>query len=99
MAVPAATATPAPPKSPAAAAKVPVKTATSEAESVLETPTYRITFTNRGASIKSWLLTEKEKRKDGTEKYKYTDDNGKPFELVNPTVATQLGISALIFCL
>ena len=68
-----------------------MKTATSEAESVLETPTYRITFTNRGASIKSWLLTEKEKRKDGTEKYKYTDDNGKPFELINPTVASQLG--------
>jgi YidC/Oxa1 family membrane protein insertase len=41
--------------------------------------------------VKSWLLTEKEKRKDGTEKYKYTDDNGKPFDLVNPTVASQLG--------
>ena len=68
-----------------------MKTAASETESILETPTYRITFTNRGASVKSWLLTEKEKRKDGTEKYKYTDDNGKPFELVNPTVAGQLG--------
>jgi YidC/Oxa1 family membrane protein insertase len=90
-AVPAGTATPAPHKSPAAAVKVPVKAATSETESVLETPTYRITFTNRGASVKSWLLTEKEKRKDGTDKYKYTDDNGKPFDLVNPTVAGQLG--------
>src|SRR5690242_2342168 len=90
-AAPVASATPTPPKSPAVAAKVPVKMATSESESILETPTYRITFTNRGASVKSWLLTEKEKRKDGTEKYKYTDDNGKPFELVNPTVAGQLG--------
>jgi YidC/Oxa1 family membrane protein insertase len=41
--------------------------------------------------VKSWLLIEKEKFKDGKEKYKYTDDNGKPFELVNPTVASQLG--------
>ncbi len=97
VAVPAGTATPAPHKSPAAAAKVPVKAATSETESVLETPTYRITFTNRGASVKSWLLTEKEKRKDGTEKYKYTDDNGKPFDLVNPTVAGQLGYPLSFF--
>jgi YidC/Oxa1 family membrane protein insertase len=91
VAAPVASATPTPPKSPAAAVKVPVKTAASETESVLQTPTYRITFTNRGASVKSWVLTEKEKFKDGTEKYKYTDDNGKPFELVNPTVASQLG--------
>jgi len=90
-AVPVASATPTPPKSPAVATKVPVKMASSESESILQTPTYRITFTNRGASVKSWLLTEKEKRKDGTEKYKYTDDNGKPFELINPTVAGQLG--------
>jgi YidC/Oxa1 family membrane protein insertase len=91
VAGPTTSSTPVSPKSPAAAVKVPVKTATNETESVLETPTYRITFTNRGASVKSWLLTEKEKFKDGTEKYKYTDDNGKPFELVNPTVAGQLG--------
>jgi YidC/Oxa1 family membrane protein insertase len=92
VAVPTASSTPEPRKAPAAAAaRVPVKMATAETESVLETPTYRITFTNRGASVKSWLLTEKEKFKDGTEKYKYTDDNGEPFELVNPTVAGQLG--------
>jgi YidC/Oxa1 family membrane protein insertase len=92
VAVPTASSTPEPRKAPAAAAaRVPVKMATAETESVLETPTYRITFTNRGASVKSWLLTEKEKFKGGTEKYKYTDDNGKPFELVNPTVAGQLG--------
>ena len=90
-AVPAASSTPAAPKPSTSAPKVPVKTAASETESVLETPAYRITFTNRGASVKSWLLTEKEKFKDGAEKYKYTDDNGKPFDLVNPTVASQLG--------
>ena len=97
VAVPAGTATPVSPKSPAVAMKVPVKTAASETESVLETPTYRITFTNRGASVKSWLLTEKEKLKDGTTKYKYTDDNGKPFDLVNPTVASQLGYPLSFF--
>ena len=91
VAAPTSTSTPIQPKSPAAALKVPVKTAAGETESVLETPSYRITFTNRGASVKSWLLTEKEKFKDGTEKYKYTDDNGKPFDLVNSTVAAQLG--------
>ncbi len=97
VAAPTTSSTPGPPKSPASALKVPVKTAASETESVLETPTYRITFTNRGASVKSWLLTEKEKFKGGTEKYKYTDDNGKPFELVNPTVASQLGYPLSFF--
>ena len=90
-AAPTSSSTPVAAKSPAPALKVPVKAATAEVESVLETPSYRITFTNRGASVKSWLLTEKEKFKDGTEKYKYTDDNGKPFDLVNSTVASQLG--------
>ena len=97
VAAPTTSSTPVSPKSQAAAVKVPVKTAASETESALETPTYRITFTNRGASVKSWLLTEKEKFKGGTEKYKYTDDNGKPFELVNPTVASQLGYPLSFF--
>src|SRR5206468_5706603 len=74
VAVPTTSSTSVSTKSPAAAVKVPIKTAASETESILETPTYRITITNRGASVKSWLLTEKEKLKDGTEKYKYTDD-------------------------
>ncbi|HEX3586061.1 MAG TPA: membrane protein insertase YidC [Candidatus Angelobacter sp.] len=97
VAAPTATSTPLPPKSPAAAIKVPVKAATAETESVLETDAYRITFTNRGAVAKSWLLTKKEKRKDGSEKYKYPDDAGKPFELVNPVVAGQLGYPLSLF--
>ncbi len=97
VAVPTATSTPLPPKSPAAAVRVPVKAATAETESVLETDGYRITFTNRGAVVKSWLLTKKEKRKDGSEKYKYPDDAGKPFELVNPVVAGQLGYPLSFF--
>jgi YidC/Oxa1 family membrane protein insertase len=97
VATPTATSTPRPPKSPAAVVKVPVKAATAETESVLETDAYRITFTNRGAAVKSWLLTKKEKRKDGQEKYKYPDDAGKPFELVNPVVAGQLGYPLSFF--
>ena len=39
------------------AAKVPVaKQATSETETVIENDLYRITFTNRGAQVKSWIL-------------------------------------------
>jgi YidC/Oxa1 family membrane protein insertase len=97
VALPAATSTPLPPKSPAAVVKVPVKAAAAESESVLETDTYRITFTNRGAAVKSWLLTKKENRKDGSEKYKYPDDAGKPFELVNQAVAGQLGYPLSFF--
>src|ERR1041385_9277514 len=58
---PVASTTPTPPKAPAAAIKIPVKSATSESESILETPTYRITFTNRAPAVKSWLLPEKAK--------------------------------------
>jgi YidC/Oxa1 family membrane protein insertase len=77
-AIPAAS-TPTPPKSPAVAAKLPVKSAAAETESVLENDSYRITFTNHGASVKSWVLK------------KYKDDAGKPFDLINQTVGSQLG--------
>jgi YidC/Oxa1 family membrane protein insertase len=97
VAAPTATSTPRPPKSPSAAIKVPVKAASAETESVLETDAYRITFTNRGAAVKSWLLTKKDKGKDGSEKYKYPDDAGKPFELINQLVAGQLGYPLSLF--
>ncbi len=104
-AIPAATSTPAPSRAasrapsraPSAVAKVPAKAATAEAESVLENGSYRITFTNRGAVVKSWLLTEKEPQKDGSEKYKYTDNAGKPFDLVNHMVSAQLGYPLSFF--
>jgi YidC/Oxa1 family membrane protein insertase len=67
------------------AIKVPVKTATAEAESVLENDFYRITFTNRGAAVKSWILK------------KYKDNAGKPFDMVNQTVALQLGYPLSFF--
>src|SRR5690242_18039701 len=57
VAAPTATSSPLPQKSPAAVVKVPVSAATAETESVLESDAYRITCTNRGAVVKSWLLT------------------------------------------
>jgi YidC/Oxa1 family membrane protein insertase len=47
------------------------KQAAAEAETVIENDLYRITFTNRGAQVKSWILK------------KYLDDHGKPLELVS----------------
>jgi len=91
--VPAATATPAPAKSLPAASKIPVKRTEKEEESVLDNGIYHITFTNRGAVIKSWVLTEK--NPNGS--YKYTDNSGKPFDLVNPAVSQQLGYPFSLF--
>jgi YidC/Oxa1 family membrane protein insertase len=91
--VPKAAFTLAPPKTPAVAMKVPAKVADKEAESVLETAEYRIVFTNRGAAVKSWVLLEK--NADGS--YKYTDNAGKPFDLINSTIAPQTGYPLSLF--
>jgi len=70
---------PAPPVQSVAASVAPVaasnpgatKQASAETESVFENDLYRITFTNRGGQVKSWILKQ------------YDDDQGKPLELVN----------------
>jgi YidC/Oxa1 family membrane protein insertase len=77
----------------AAPAKVPTKAAASEAESVLQNDVYRITFSNRGAVVKSWVLIEK--NPDGS--YKYTDNANKPFDMVNQTIAPQTGYPLSLF--
>ncbi|HEY7405992.1 MAG TPA: membrane protein insertase YidC [Candidatus Angelobacter sp.] len=87
-------ATPVPSKAPAAAARVPVKAAASETESVLENDSYRIVFSNRGAVVKSWIL--KAKNPDN-KSYKYADNAGKPFDLVNQIIAPQLGYPLSLF--
>jgi YidC/Oxa1 family membrane protein insertase len=56
-----------------------IKQASSEAETVIENDLYRITFTNRGGQVKSWILK------------KFDDDDGKPLELVNKTAAPKYG--------
>src|SRR6476469_5336419 len=55
------------------------KQAAAESETVIENDLYRITFTNRGGRVKSWVLK------------KYDDDRGNPLELINPTAAEKYG--------
>jgi YidC/Oxa1 family membrane protein insertase len=55
------------------------KQAASESETVVENDLYRITFTNRGAQVKSWILK------------KFTDDKEQPLELVNNLAAEKYG--------
>lgn len=57
----------------------PPQQAASESETVIENGLYRIVFTNRGARVRSWVLK------------KYTDDQGKPLELVNTAAAEKYG--------
>lgn len=63
-----------------APAKGAIKQASSEAETVVENDLYKITFTNRGGQIKSWILK------------KYDDDKGKPLELVNTIASAKYGL-------
>jgi YidC/Oxa1 family membrane protein insertase len=53
--------------------------ATTESTTVVENELYRITFTNRGAQVRSWVLK------------KYKDNDGKPLDLVNQGAAQKYG--------
>jgi len=68
----------APPAAPALNAGA-TKQATSESETVVDNDFYRITFTNRGAQVKSWILK------------KFTDDKEQPLDLVNNAAAQKYG--------
>ena len=73
---------PAPVSSPAAVSAPPPagsQQASSESTTVIENDFYRITFTNRGGQVKSWILK------------KFNDDSGKPLDLVNNTAAAKYG--------
>src|SRR5215469_18577827 len=84
----ATTPTPPPPPPPATApANKPGTTspsvarqAASETETVIESNLYRITFTNRGAQVKSWIL----------KKFDNDSENG-PLDLVNSAAAAEHG--------
>ncbi len=81
---PAATSAPVGNPPPPVAATTPAKAlgakqASAEAETVVENDLYRITFTNRGAQVKSWILK------------KFDDDHGRPLELVNRVAAARYG--------
>lgn len=61
------------------ATKAHTKQAGAETETVLENEAYKITFTNRGGLVKSWILK------------KYKNDQGGPLDLVNASTAPVLG--------
>ena len=70
------------PRAPSAAVAPPAgvaRQASAESETVIENNFYRITFTNRGGQVKSWILKQ------------YDDDQGKPLELVNGAAAEKFG--------
>ena len=58
---------------------VPSKAAASESVTTVENALYRIQFSNRGGQVTSWILK------------KYTDDQGKPLDLVNSRAAKEFG--------
>jgi YidC/Oxa1 family membrane protein insertase len=68
------------PAKPAAPDSVVTKQASDETETVIENDLYRITFTNRGAQVKSWIL----------KKFDNDAENG-PLDLVNHAAADQFG--------
>src|SRR6266404_4182084 len=63
----------------------PSKQASSESETVIENDLYRVTFTNRGAQAKSWVLK------------KFSDDQGRPLDLVNSAAAAKYGYPLLLW--
>ncbi len=70
----------APAVSPSIAASALSKQASSETETVIENDLYKITFTNRGAQVKSWIL----------KKFDNDTQNGL-LDLVNPAAAQSYG--------
>jgi YidC/Oxa1 family membrane protein insertase len=61
------------------AATVPTVQAAAETTTVIENELYRITFTNRGADVSSWILK------------KFKDSDGRPLDLVHHQAAEQFG--------
>jgi YidC/Oxa1 family membrane protein insertase len=79
-AVPAAPiGTPAAGASGSAAARVPAVQASAELTTTVENELYRITFSNRGGQVTSWILK------------KFKDSDGKPLNLVHTQAAEQFG--------
>lgn len=68
-------------KPPAAGAvpTTPARQASSEATTTVENSRYRITFSNKGGVVRSWILKD------------YKNDKGQPLDIVNPVTAPVLG--------
>jgi YidC/Oxa1 family membrane protein insertase len=75
----AAISTPAAGASGSAAARVPAVQASAELTTTVENELYRITFSNRGGQVTSWILK------------KFKDSDGKPLNLVHTQAAEQFG--------
>jgi YidC/Oxa1 family membrane protein insertase len=63
----------------AAAAQTPSVQATAESTTVVENELYKITFSNRGGQVTSWILK------------RYKDDTGKPLDLVDHAASAKFG--------
>jgi YidC/Oxa1 family membrane protein insertase len=66
-------------------AATPAVQGANESETVIENSLYRVTFTNRGAQVKSWILK------------KYKDENGQPLDLVNQLAASKHGYPLALY--
>jgi YidC/Oxa1 family membrane protein insertase len=72
-----------PPARPVSASPASAVQATGESDTVVENELYRITFTNRGGAVKSWILKDK----------RYKDDSQKnQLDLVNHDAAPKFGL-------
>jgi YidC/Oxa1 family membrane protein insertase len=76
----AAVSVPAPSAPPVVATNTVTKQASTETETVIENDLYKVTFTNHGAQVKSWIL----------KKFDNDAQNG-PLDLVNPAAAQKYG--------
>jgi YidC/Oxa1 family membrane protein insertase len=63
----------------AAASSVPTVQAPAESTTVVENELYRITFTNRGGQVSSWILKQ------------YKDSDGKPLNIIHTDAAKKFG--------
>ena len=63
----------------------PVVQATGATETTVDSELYRVVFTNAGADVKSWILK------------RYTDDNGKPLDLVNADAGGKFGLPLSLY--
>ena len=61
------------------AGATPAVVAAAESQTVVENELYKITFTNRGAQVKSWILK------------RYKDSHGNPLDIVNQRAAVDFG--------
>jgi YidC/Oxa1 family membrane protein insertase len=59
--------------------------AAAETTTVVENDLYRITFSNRGAQVKSWILK------------RYKDSHGRPLDLVNQAAAERFGFPLSLY--